>query len=150
MRAILRKALVVTLLPIFLAACASPSPPARFYTLQALVPQAELGSLDFGDQWVGIGPIRVPDYIDRPQMVTRGDGHRIEIHEFDRWADGVVDRILLVMMENVVRLSDSKRVAPYPWPSAFRCCLHCCLPHRSPQAPHRQQRPWSCRETVCA
>ena len=120
MRSILTMALAATLMPILVAACASHSPPARFYTLQALVPAEEHGSLDFGEQWVGIGPIRVPDYIDRPQMVTRGEGHRIEIHEFDRWADGVVDRILLVMMENVVRLSDSKRVAPYPWPSAFR------------------------------
>lgn len=120
MRSTLKRALVVMLLPMLLVACASPSPPARFYTLQALVPAADQGSLDFGDQWVGIGPVRIPDYMDRPQLVTRGEGHRIEIHEFDRWADGIVDRVLIVMMENVVRLSDSKRVAPYPWPSAFR------------------------------
>lgn len=119
MRVKMTRILAVMMVPIVLGACASSSP-ARFYTLHALVPAQEQGTLDFGDQWVGIGPVRIPDYMDRPQLVTRGDGHRIEIHEFDRWADGIVDRVLLVMMENVVRLSDSKRVAPYPWPSAFR------------------------------
>jgi uncharacterized lipoprotein YmbA len=120
MKTTLKRALTAILLPLVLVGCASSSPPARFYTLQALVPPVEHGSIDFGDQWVGIGPVRVPDYLDRPQIVTRGDVHRIQIHEFDRWADRVGDRILIVMMENVARLSDSKRVAPYPWPSAFR------------------------------
>jgi uncharacterized lipoprotein YmbA len=120
MKSTMKRALVFTLLPLLLVGCASSSPPARFYTLQALVPPVEHGSIDFGDQWVGIGPVRVPDYLDRPQIVTRGDVHRIQIHEFDRWADRVGDRILTVLMENVARLSDSKRVAPYPWAAAFR------------------------------
>lgn len=120
MIATLKKALTAILLPLALVACATSSPPARFYTLQALVTPVEKESVDFGDQWVGIGPVRVPTYLDRPQIVTRGDVHRLQIHEFDRWADRVGDRILIVLMENVVRLSNSKRVAPYPWPSAFR------------------------------
>ena len=90
---------LIALLPLTLAACISSSPSARFYTLHADISGVDPGSQALGDDWVGVGPIDVPDYLDRPQIVTRGDGHRLIIHEFDRWADPV---------------------APYPWPSTFR------------------------------
>ena len=92
------------------------TPPSRFYLL---TPLAETRDLP-GDLGLGIGAIRMPAYLDRPQIVTRGDGHRLNIHEFDRWADPLSSRMLDVLIENVVAISDSKRVAPYPWPSAFR------------------------------
>jgi uncharacterized lipoprotein YmbA len=111
---------LIALLPLTLAACISSSPSARFYTLHADISGVDPGSQALGDDWVGVGPIDVPDYLDRPQIVTRGDGHRLIIHEFDRWADPVKNRILDVVIGNVVALSDSKRVAPYPWPSTFR------------------------------
>lgn len=107
------------LLPIILTACASASPPARFYMIDP-DPIGAAGSIELGDAWVGVGPINTPDYLDRPQMVTRGEGNRIVIHEFDRWAQPVQGRVLDVLMENIVSLSDSNRVAPFPWPAAFR------------------------------
>lgn len=103
-----------------LTACLSSSPPARFYTLLAEEPDADEGRATLGDEWVGIGPIEIPSYLDRPQIVTRGPGHRLEVHEFDRWADPLKSRILDVLTENVVALSVSNRVASYPWPRAFR------------------------------
>lgn len=108
------------LLTCLLAACVSSSPPARFYTLLAQEPGADAARATLDDEWVGIGPIDTPSYLDRPQIVTRGTGHQLVVHEFDRWADPLKDRILDVLIENVVALSDSNRVAPYPWPSAFR------------------------------
>lgn len=110
---------LIALLPIVLSACASASPPARFYLLDS-DPAAAAGSIQLGDAWVGIGPITTPKYLDRPQMVTRGEGNRLVIHEFDRWAQPVQGRVLDVLIENIVALSDSNRVAPFPWPAAFR------------------------------
>ncbi len=111
--------ILVALLPIVLTACASASPPARFYMLDP-VPIGAAGSIKLGDAWVGVGPINTPDYLDRPQMATRGEGNRLVIHDFDRWAQPVQGRVLDVLMENIVALSDSNRVAPFPWPAAFR------------------------------
>jgi len=110
----------MVLLTVWLTGCVSSSAPARFYTLYADETHSAEVSAAIGDEWVGIGPVDIPSYLDRPQIVTRGEGHRLIVHEFDRWADPLKDRILDVLMENVVSLSDSKRVAPYPWPSAFR------------------------------
>lgn len=111
--------ILVALLPIILSACVSASPPARFYMLDP-EPTGATGSIELGDAWVGVGPINTPDYLDRPQMVTRGEGNRLVINEFDRWAQPVQGRVLDVLMENIVALSDSNRVAPFPWPAAFR------------------------------
>lgn len=105
---------------ILLAGCVHSSPPSRFYTLQADVPAADAGTVEIGNGWVGVGPIGLPSYLDRPQIVTRGEGHRLMVHEFDRWAEPLKARVLTVLMENVVMLSDSKRVTPYPWPAEFR------------------------------
>lgn len=112
--------MLVALLSVLSTACISSSPSARFYTLHAEEAAADAGSASLEDEWVGVGPINLPDYLDRPQIVTRGDGHRLIVHEFDRWADPLKGRVMDVLMENVVSLSDSKRVAPYPWSSAFR------------------------------
>ncbi len=111
--------LLVALLPMILSACVSASPPAQFFMLDP-DPTGVAGSIELGDAWVGVGPINTPDYLDRPQMVTRGDGNRLVIHEFDRWAHPFQGRVLDVLMENIVALSDSNRVAPFPWPAAFR------------------------------
>jgi uncharacterized lipoprotein YmbA len=116
----MRRTIFAMAAAVLLTACISSSPHSRFYTLFAKESGAGTVRVAIGDEWVGIGPIDVPSYLDRPQIVTRGEGHRLVVHEFDRWADPLKDRVLDVLMENVVSLSDSKRVAPYPWPSAFR------------------------------
>ena len=109
--------LMVVPLPFVLAACISSSPSARFYTLHADTTRVDSGSQTFGDAWVGVGPIDVPDYLDRPQIVTRGDRHRLKIHEFDRWADPFKNRILDVVIENV---GTTSRIVGFH-PSTVRC-----------------------------
>jgi len=104
---------------ILLSACVHSSPPSRFYTLHAGEQPGETGSVAIGDGWVGIGPVGLPSYLDRPQIVTRGEGHRLVIHEFDRWGDPLKGRVLQILIDNVVALSQSKKVAPYPWPTAL-------------------------------
>lgn len=110
----------VLCLALGLAACIHSSPPSRFYTLGADVPAGQAGTVALGDGWVGVGPIGMPAYLDRPQIVTRGSGHQLVINEFDRWAEPLSTRVMTVLMENVVTLSKSRRVTPYPWPAEFR------------------------------
>lgn len=112
--------MLMACITILLAACLHSSPPSRFYTLSADVPDADAGSVTIGQGWIGVGPIGLPSYLDRPQIVTRGEGHRLVVHEFDRWAEPLKTGVLNVLMEDVAILSHSKRVTPYPWPSEFR------------------------------
>src|SRR5580658_7436380 len=36
---------------------------------------------------IGLGPIHIPDYLDRSQIVTRSAGNAIKLSETDRWAE---------------------------------------------------------------
>jgi len=103
-------------LVIGLAGCAGHSPKTSFYKL---VPLAELGELDEAvphyDFSVGVGPITIPDYLKRPQIVTRESNSRLQIAEFHRWAGLLEKDIAAVMVDNLTDLLGSERVVTYPW-----------------------------------
>jgi uncharacterized lipoprotein YmbA len=94
-----------------LAGCAS-SPPARFYRLS---PQAQESTQKAPNQVsVSIAPVIVPDYLDRPQIVTLDGQNTLKYAEFDRWAGSLPDDICLVVAENLSQLLGSERVYAYP------------------------------------
>lgn len=91
------------------AACAS-SPPARFFRL---VPTAEAGRYA-GERAVVIGPFRLADYLDRPQIVTRARGSGVAINDFDRWAEPLDANFQSAVAANVARLLGSDSVLEFP------------------------------------
>lgn len=93
-----------------LAACAS-SPLPVYYTLDAgssLPPPAGR------EPSVIITQITVPDWIDRPQLVTRTAGHQIRISELERWAEPLRRAIPRVLASEMGQLLDSSRVVALP------------------------------------
>ncbi len=94
------------------------SKPSRYYLLSALSPsenaRAEPGMA------VGIGPIEFPKYLDRPQIVTRGNGNRIYLGEFDRWAEPLEQSFARVLTENLAALLPTDDVFQYPWMRSAR------------------------------
>ena len=101
------------LLALLLAACATPSPPSRFYRLTAEAPATERRS----GLVIGVGPVLLAGYLDRPQMVTPVDGNRLRIDEFERWAGGLERNLAMVMAENLSRLLGTDAVVIQPWSS---------------------------------
>jgi uncharacterized lipoprotein YmbA len=86
--------------------CASPR--ERFYTLSAVpatVPGSEAGFS------VLIAPVAVPEIVDRPQFVVRKTANRIEIAEFDRWAEPLKAGIARVLAEDLAQELGTPRVA---------------------------------------
>jgi uncharacterized lipoprotein YmbA len=104
--------LCIVSLAAVLAACAS-SPPVQFYSLE---PTADpVKSSEPSSMVVGVGPIRVPEYLKRSQMVTRGPGAEVEVHEFHRWAEPVGKAIHRVVAADVdSQLKDVVAIA-YPF-----------------------------------
>jgi uncharacterized lipoprotein YmbA len=84
-----------------LAACGS-TPKDRFYTLapaSAVAPATTAGApARYG---VAIGPVRVPEALDRTQMVVREGPNRVEILDQHRWAGSLRSEIARALAANV-------------------------------------------------
>ncbi|WP_244442637.1 PqiC family protein [Azospirillum lipoferum] len=73
-----------------LAACQS-TPDSRLYTLAVVPPAGATQPARTAPQTLALGSLDLPMLIDRPQIVRRIDGNRVEALEFDRWAEPLAD-----------------------------------------------------------
>jgi len=100
------------------AGCASTTP-VSYYQLSALdvalTPQA---SAEAGKMVLGIGPVRLPEYLDRPQLVTRLTPNRLQLADSHRWAEPLGENISRVMGENLAALLGTDRILLHPWPAS--------------------------------
>lgn len=116
-----RTPLIRTLVPVVLVAllagaCASTSPPMRFYLLSpAEEPAAPAGGL--GDALVVVGPLQMPGYLDRPQIVVRQPDGRFSLREYDRWGEPLDALFTRTLAANLVRLTGSPRIVAFPPPA---------------------------------
>lgn len=117
MRLPLRIAVAGMLIPLLFGACSS-SPPSRFYTLSALdadtVTTGETGRL------LGLGPFRMPEYLNRSQIVTRGDDAAMLIDEFVRWSEPLALALPRIVATNVDNLLADTGVAVFPFEPIIR------------------------------
>jgi uncharacterized lipoprotein YmbA len=102
-------ACIVAALLMLLAACAS-APKERFYTLtdDANSAGATLPSQDYA---VVVGPVFVPDLVDRPQFVLRMAGSEVKIADQARWAEPLRQGIGRVMAANIAHGLNNARVS---------------------------------------
>jgi len=103
---------------LLLAACGGRTPPAKFYTLQP-VARSAVGKPLPGDISLAIGPVAIPADIDRPEIVTRETSNEISFSEYQRWAGPLRPDIASVIAQNVAKLLDTERVAPFTRENIF-------------------------------
>lgn len=111
--------LVPALLAALLQGCigrASPEP--TFYHLSAAAPgkgEAAEATMLPEDVLlvVEIGPVTLPEYLQRPQIVTRRGGSELRIDKFHRWVGSLEDQIERVVAQNVEQFSAQVRVVGY-------------------------------------
>jgi len=95
-----------------LAGC-SRSPRVNYYVLEPIA-KAEVAVFAQNAPTIAIAPITLPEMVDRPQMVVRADGSRVEILDMHRWAEPLKRGIPRLMAENLSRLLGSVRVSAHP------------------------------------
>jgi len=69
-----------------------------------------------GEMVLGIGPVQLPEYLDRPQFVTRLNTNRLQLEDSQRWAEPLGENIARVLGENLSALLGAERILLYPWP----------------------------------
>jgi uncharacterized lipoprotein YmbA len=104
---------------LFITGCGT-TPSSRFYTLQPLQQGERQQSIAIEDKTIiGVGPVIIPDYIDRTQIVTRTNEDKLARAEFDRWAGSLRDDILRVLVENLSILLSHDRFLTVSWEHFF-------------------------------
>ena len=98
-----------------LSACTGTTRPSNFYVLSAL-PESETASEAARNEnlAIGIGPITLPIYLDRSQIVTRINRNELEMNEFNRWAEPLKENFFRVLAENLSVLLNTVDVTIYP------------------------------------
>lgn len=101
--------LTLLLLTSLLAACGS-TPQSNYYRLSA----ASGGGAGESPS-LGIGPIHIPEYLNRNSMVfSRGD-NQLHIASFERWAEPLSNGVQRVLGLNLSSALDTQNIRPFPW-----------------------------------
>jgi uncharacterized lipoprotein YmbA len=95
---------------LLMAGCGS-SPKASFYTLGGS-PQP-LKTAATAPYHVAIGPLGVPEMLDRPQIVTRIGPNQVSINESERWAEPLKNAIPRLLAEQLTQRLGA-RFSVYP------------------------------------
>lgn len=96
------------------AGCGGRGAETRFYVL-APMPGAAAPAADGRPVTIGVGPVRLPGYVDRGQIVTRRGAEQIDLAELDRWGEPLADAIPRILTENLATLMPAERFAQFPW-----------------------------------
>ena len=103
------------LLGLLLGGCAT-TPPSSFYTLVPGGPVSAPAGVETTATPISlaIGPIDLPQYLDRPQIVTRDFGNRLVVDEFNRWGGALDEEIHRVVADRVGARLGTQRIYRYP------------------------------------
>ncbi len=113
--------IVLGLACLAVSACAALEPradPSRFFTLtpiSQLGPKTSQGASNGAELSIGVGPVKLPGYLDREQIVTRVSQNRFEVAENDRWAEPLEENFTRVLVENLTTQLPNGRFVTYPW-----------------------------------
>ena len=104
-----RETLALVLLLIACASGCGTSPPSRFFTLAA-EPATVLTTPDVKTASIVVGPVSVPELVDRPQLVLRTSPTTVEIAELARWAAPLKSEIPRVIASQLAGLLPGARI----------------------------------------
>lgn len=99
-----------------LGGCAGSQPPNYYalHSIQNVEPQVRTVSTD-QDLSIGVGPVKIPEYLERPQMATRSTPSTLQFAEFDKWAESLEKNLARVLAENLSILIPSDQISVFPW-----------------------------------
>lgn len=115
-----RLAWLVPLVVIAGGGCRLPGPVADRSTFFDLTPLLALDGRPAGslDAAVGLGPVTIPGYLDRPQLVTRVGPNELRLASGARWAEPLREGIVRTLQQNLLAASGARSVTLYPWSTA--------------------------------
>jgi len=91
--------------------CAS-APPVRLYVVTPIPGPAPAARAP--GPGIVVAAVRLPEYLERPQLVTRRGDNRLQLEEFHQWGGNLAKDLTRVMAENLALLLGSDAVVAAP------------------------------------
>jgi uncharacterized lipoprotein YmbA len=106
---------ILVIAAIFFGGCRSQSP--RFYALSPIQEDQVISKRKSPVQnaVIGIGPVKLADYLDQSMLVTRTSDNQAVKAEFDRWVGSLKDNFINVLADNIGFLLPTEQIYLYPW-----------------------------------
>ncbi|UEM02643.1 PqiC family protein [Skermanella rosea] len=111
-----RLGLLALLVPL-VAACAATLPPPDLHVLSSLPREAATGPgspAAARGPAVGVEQANIPEYLDRPEIVTRSGANTIQVSQGDRWGQRLQGDVTRVVADNLRGLLPSDNVFVLP------------------------------------
>jgi len=107
--------LILTAGVLALAGCMSVADPTKYYVLSPTSPREPTPTSSASSVAVGVGPVLIPGYLNRVQIVTRDANDEVAVAMYDRWAEPLESGIAQVLADNLGAHVGSERIAVFPW-----------------------------------
>jgi len=107
------------LLTLPLAGCSVKTPVTNYYSLVASTPQIKTRTAQPLSVAVAVGPIRIPQQLNRPQIVTRSDTFQVNIAEYERWSGDLQEEMTHVLSSQLSQNLGTEKIIITPWPRSY-------------------------------
>ncbi len=88
----------------------------HFIILASAVPPGKMRDEQrSGPEAIGLGPVQMPEYLDRPELILRTSPNGFELSEIDRWAEPLADNFRHVLTNDLTALLPGSNIVQYPW-----------------------------------
>ncbi len=107
----------VVLIGLILNGCVSvsSSPNPRFYMTSSISKEQAVEKFDIASGViVAVGPIGIPEYQDRPQIVTRNKNGTLSFAQFDRWGEPLDSGIARLINDDLASLIPAASFQTFP------------------------------------
>lgn len=101
-------ALLAAVAPFLLSACGSAE---QLYRLNPDGP----APLALTGPTIGLGPVVLPGYVDRPELIFQGEGNQFKVPAKVRWAGTLNENLTRTLATDVGRRLGTGNVLSYPW-----------------------------------
>lgn len=92
------------------------SPTPRFYMLKTAIDNQACQKFNItSNVIIGLGPVKIPEYQNRPQIVTQNKDRMLTFAEFDRWGEPLDLAVARIINENLIVMLPGVNLQSYPW-----------------------------------
>ena len=106
---------ICALLMVIIGGCAA-SPPSDFFIMTPMTGADTRPAATSAGEPLSliVGPVSIPEYLNRTQIVTRAGTNRLNVNEFNRWGGSFTPNIARVVAQNLSAILGTDDVFVFP------------------------------------